>query len=128
MRYSTVQIGELLVGVWDPMRVLSAPNPYAPDPEMPKSPSIDPRRSSDKVCEIADVSRAWERTHLTLLQRQVLLLHFGMDVPLRGIDSLLARANGSAAREVNDGLHALAWFLNTGEREVAEEPDNWYDQ
>lgn len=128
MNYSTVQVGELLVGVWDPIRVLTAPNPYEPDPEMPKGPSVDPRRASDKACEIADVSRAWERAHLTTLQRQVLLLHFGMDYPLSLIDAHLKRRKGSAAQEVNHGLHTLAWFLNTGEREYPEiDPETEFD-
>ena len=109
--YGIETVAQLLPGVWDRNIVLDEPDPYAPDPEMPRA-AKDPRRLNDKWVMLADVQRAWRKAPLTMQERRVLYC-----------TSLLLESDQSTARLVNttyervvqhreEGLHKLLDYLN----------------
>lgn len=75
--YSERQIAELLPTLWDEL-ARNNPSVKPNDPEMPKGPAPDPSHSGDHMAHVADISRAWKLAPLTLRQKQVLLMRYGM--------------------------------------------------
>lgn len=123
--YEREQVERLIPGVWDEWRVLDLPDDARPDPDMPKAPTVDPRRSTDKVAELADIQRAWKKSGLTDRQGQVLLLRFGLDFTNREAGVKLGLDESTVRHHSFNGITILLDFLNgTGFGELLTELEN----
>lgn len=112
MTYDLATVEELMPGVWDSMKVLTAVDEHAPDADMPRAPDKDPRRSSDKQAMVADVQDAWRWADLEHRERQVLLLAYGFSEPHRSIETILNIRNGTASGIKMDALATMVHYLN----------------
>lgn len=111
--YERERIEFLVPGVFDEWRVLEAQNDLKPDPSMPKARQWDPRRSTDRVTELADIQRAWHLAPLTHRQRQAVLLRFGLDYTYDEVAEALGLKHGHSAMKLCDrGIDCLGEFLN----------------
>lgn len=118
--YPAKGVAQLLCTLWDETARLD-PTYVPDDPQMPKGPGIDPSQKGDHMVHVADISRAWERANLTLRQKQVLLLRYGMNWNQREAAEHLGLADESGARHLERrGIAALTNFLN-GKREEYED-------
>lgn len=109
--YTREEIEQYMPGVWDTLRVLNAPNPYAPDPDMPKS-QTDPRSTVNPVIGCVDMQRAWAAAGLTIREKQVLLLRYGFDELVEDIADLLGLSHQRVSILMDNGLKRIENYLN----------------
>lgn len=124
MIYERARIEKLIPGVWDEWRVLELPDDLRPDPDMPKTPQVDPRRSTDKVTELADIQRAWAGADLTLRQRQAVLLVYGLDMAVTEAATCLTVTQQTVSEHCFKGVTVLMHHLN-GTTEEGESEDGY---
>lgn len=114
--YKAEQIARLLPTLWSESAKLGIEAPYAPAPDMPKS-KANPAESGDHMAHCADMSRAWERANLTLLQRQVLLMRYGLGWTLAEVGDYFGHYDHKSAERTEErAIGNLRNFLN-GKRE-----------
>lgn len=82
------------------------------DPEMPKAPTVDPRRTNNLTVMIVDVRQAWTYAPLSDRERRVLLLAYGMDEPRASIAAMCGIDKRTVQRDTEDGIGRLVAWLN----------------
>lgn len=118
--YSREAVELLVPAIWDEASVLEVRAETAPDPDMPKAPSVDPRRSTDKVTACADIQRAWKKADLEHRERCALLLKYGMGYYDSETAFVLEVSDSTAARLARRGINKLGEFLNGSPWEEGE--------
>jgi DNA-directed RNA polymerase specialized sigma24 family protein len=113
--YSRDEIEQYMPGVWDTERVLNAPDPREPDPEMPKA-QVDPRAGDLGIIGVADMKRAWKLAGLSLRQRQVFYLRFAWDDLIEDIAHTLEIDVSSVRTHLDRGMEKVEKFLNGEEK------------
>lgn len=112
MIYTREHVERLAPGIWDESR-LDQDADMRPDPSMPKAPQHDPRRYTDRITEIADIRRAWERASLTKRQARAMYLRFGLDYTYAEVAEVLGLAFPSGAAHLCDmAVDELGLVLN----------------
>lgn len=119
--YSERHIAELLPTIWSEEARISPSKPER-DPEAPKGPAPDPSHSGDHMAHCADISRAWERADLTLKQKQVLLLRYGMNWTQEEVGQHFGITKQSAQESEARGIKNISTFLN-GKREDTKDSE-----
>lgn len=114
--YTERQIAELLPTLWS-MEAKLNPNTKPNDPEMPKGPKPDPSHSGDHMTHCADISRAWDRAYMTLRQKQVLLLRYGMNWTQQEVGDHFDITHQMASKHEAAGIENIKRFLNGEETE-----------
>lgn len=118
--YSERQIAELIPTIWS-MEAKLNPSIKPQDPEMPKGPSADPSHSGDHMVHCADIDRAWRLAPLTLKQKQVLLLRYGMNWTQQEVAEHFDTSHQAVSAHEARGIKNIKTFLNgTEEREDYE--------
>lgn len=113
--YSRDEIEQYMPGVWDTERVLNAPDPREPDPEMPKA-QVDPRAGDLGIIGVADMKRAWKLAGLTLREKQVLYLRFAWDDLVQDIAHTLDISHQAVSKTLDRGMERIEKFLNGEEK------------
>lgn len=109
--YSRDRISSLIPGVWDSSEVLEATNPYAPDPEMPKS-TPDPRAASTRTAECADIQQAWAGASLSRSHRASVVIVEGMGGSVADVARHLSISYAEAAVIHDTAIGNIGTFLN----------------
>lgn len=82
------------------------------DPEMPKAPNVDPRRTNNVTAMIVDVREAWAHAELGSRMRQSLLLAYGFDEPRANIGRMLGVDKRTVQRDCEAGIGRMVDWLN----------------
>ncbi|MGL5825592.1 MAG: hypothetical protein ACRCYU_12395 [Nocardioides sp.] len=111
--YSRDSIERLLPCLWDENKAINGiPNPLAPAADMPKGPPPNPSHAGGHWVAVADMRRAWEWAELTLEDRQVLCLKFGLDSTLSEMQGDLGINRGKVQRRLYEAVGRMGLFLN----------------
>lgn len=107
------EVVELLVpAIWDEREVLEVRAETAPDPDMPKTPSADPRRSTDRVTMCADIQRAWRLAPLSLGERQAVFSRYYVNISPEAASYWLQADPKTIRHRSLRGIDKLGEFLN----------------
>ena len=109
--YKRPLVEQLLPAVWDQSYAFGMENPFAPDPDMPKA-KPDPKVGGTIYAHLADIRNAWAKADVPQVERQALLLHYGLGWNTREISLYMNEHKASSARRVERGVGRLAAFLN----------------
>lgn len=114
--YSRALVEHILPAVWDAEAAYGIKGELVPDADMPRG-HKDPKKGSPLFVHIADIEQAWKRTELTTVERQSLVLRYGLDY---GYDEISTHrgVKKSAAQESTDWAvgKVTAWL--TGEKYI----------
>ncbi|MFE9924237.1 hypothetical protein ACFYQA_22445 [Streptomyces sp. NPDC005774] len=111
MAYTRAVVERTLSAVFDPDAAYGVKNDLAPDADMPKG-FVDKRKGSDFPACLADVRQGWRQADLTLIERQSILLRYGLDYAYDEIGEVRG-VRKSAAQEATDrAVGKLAAHLN----------------
>lgn len=117
--YNRETIEEGLFALWDPDVGFGSTRPDDPDPDMPKGPSGDPSHGGTILAVRADLSRAWDRTALTEIERRRVFMAYALCWPTRVIAEHEGRDRKAVIKSLESGLSKITRFLN-GEPEGEE--------
>lgn len=111
MSYTPELVVRLLPAVWD-QTIVAVDNPMSPDPDMPKVKS-DPKLSGTILAMLADIRSAWKDAPLLLVDRQTLLLTYGLDWVWYDVAHCTGTERQATVSERNSrGLGVLLHTLN----------------
>lgn len=112
MSYSEELVESLLPSVWDSTYAWGVQSTTSPDADMPKAKYVDPRQATAFWTHLIDVRRAWEIAPITMPERRVLLLAYGLGWTAEEI----AFNQGVSVRAINKrrvkGVDCMAQWLN----------------
>ena len=98
--------------LWDESLVVyGIGNPTAPPPDMPKA-TVNPSHAYAHIAHVADLCRAYQRSGLSIGQRQVLLLRFGLDSLLTEIAWDLSIDERTVRRRLDSGIGKIRASMN----------------
>ncbi len=109
--YKRPLVEQLLPAVWDSEYAYGMRNPSAPDPDMPKG-TVDKKASGTLNAHLADIRWAWRTVDLSLVERQALLLRYGLDMTLEDVGFHQGVTKMGAQYRVERGVGKLAAHLN----------------
>ncbi|MER6231709.1 hypothetical protein ABT169_21540 [Streptomyces sp. NPDC001616] len=76
--YNRALVEQILPAVWDVEVAYGIKQEGAPDADMPKV-KANPKQANTLYAHIADIKAAWLRAPLTVVERQSLVLRYGLD-------------------------------------------------
>lgn len=114
--YSDRHIAELLPTIWNLEAKLN-PSVKHRDPEMPKGPAPDPSHAGDHMAHCADIDRAFRLANLTLRQKQILLLRYGMNWEQKDVAEHFGNTKQSVSESEAAAIKNISTFLNGSHRE-----------
>lgn len=76
--YNRALVEQILPAVWDVEVAYGIKQEGAPDADMPKA-KANPKQANTLYAHIADIKAAWKQAELTLIERQSLVLRYGLD-------------------------------------------------
>ena len=114
--YNRAIIEKMLPAVWDSQAAYGMKNDTKPDPDMPKG-HVDKKKGSSLLVHIADVRQAWGRTDLTLIERQSLVMRYGLDYSFEEIGEARGVRKQSAQESSERAVGKMTAWLN-GEKYV----------
>lgn len=109
--YNRLLVEQLLPAVWDQEYAYGMRNPTAPDPTMPKG-TVDKKAGSSLNAHLADIRQAWKRTEIPQVERQALLLRYGLDWTQDEIARLLGAGRSTISERADRGVGRLTCWLN----------------
>lgn len=98
--YTRALVEHILPTIWDADAAYGLKQENAPDADMPKV-KANPKLANTLFAHIADIKQAWKCAELTLIERQSIVLRYGLDYSYDEI----AAARGvrkSAAQEATE--------------------------
>jgi len=112
-RYDVRLVEEALPALWDEsLHAQPINNPkHAPPRGMPRAQS-NPAHSGDWLAQVADVRTAWERAPLTLKQRRVVFMYYGLRWPQALIGAYLGVAHNTVYERVERALISMSRWLD----------------
>lgn len=109
--YNRELVERLLPAVWDETYAYGMSDPRTPDPDMPRS-KPDPKVGGTIFAHLADIRSAWKGADVPQVERQALLLRFGLDWTVRSIGFNQGCDKGTATRRCERGVGRLVAHLN----------------
>ena len=110
--YEKAEIERLMPCLWDESLVVyGIGNPYAPPADMPKM-TVNPSHTYTHVAHVADLRRAYQTAGLSVGQKQVLLLRFGLDSLLAEIAGDLSVDEHVVRRRLDSGIGKMRASMN----------------
>ena len=98
--------------LWDEsLAVYGISNPLAPPPDMPKA-TANPSHAGSHMVHMADLYQAYRRAGLSLGQRQVLFLRFGLDSLIDEIAWDLSIDERTVRRRLDSGIGKIRASMN----------------
>lgn len=114
--YDRRLVEQLLPAVWDPEYAYGMRNPQAPDPDMPKG-TVDKKKGSALFAHLADIRMAWGRAEVPQVERQALLLAYGLDMGQKEAAKLCGVTQRAISYRCERGVGRITAWLN-GEQYV----------
>jgi DNA-directed RNA polymerase specialized sigma24 family protein len=109
--YSRELIEQLLPAVWDSSYAFGMTNPQAPDPDMPRA-TIDVSHGCTLYAHLADIRTAWRKAYIPLVEKQALLLRYGMGWREREIAEQQGVSQRAASGRITRGVGRMRDYLN----------------
>lgn len=109
--YTREMVEQLIPTIWNAEAVFGVPNPYAPDPDMPKA-KANPKTANTLYAHLADIQVAWKRTPLVIEQRRAVFMHYGLDLNYAEIGREEGVTRSTAMRRTEVGVGRLVDHLN----------------
>ncbi|WJN62588.1 DNA binding protein [Streptomyces phage phiScoe1] len=119
--YNRALVEHILPAVWDMEAAYGMKAELVPDADMPRG-HKDPKKGSPLFVHIADIKQAWNSTPLTVVERQSLLLRYGLDYAYDEIAVVRGVRKQSAQEGTERAVGKVTAWLN-GEKYV-----DGYDQ
>ncbi|MEU9126552.1 hypothetical protein AB0D08_00290 [Kitasatospora sp. NPDC048540] len=109
--YNRALVEHLLPAVWDQGAAYGLKNETRPDADMPKG-FVDKKKGSPLMAHLSDIRQAWKTAPLTVLERQSLLLRYGLDWTFEEIGKARGVRKQSAQESTERGVGKMAAQLN----------------
>lgn len=109
--YDRELVERLIPAVWDDSYAYGMSNPYEPAPDMPRS-KPDPKIGGTIFAHLADIRIAWQRADVPQVQRQALLLRFGLDWTVQDVATNQGTSKSTAHERIEQGVGRLVAYLN----------------
>jgi DNA-directed RNA polymerase specialized sigma24 family protein len=109
--YDRSLVERILPAVWDPEAAYGIKQETAPDADMPKV-KANPKLANTLYAHIADIKQAWKCAELTLIERQSLLLRYGLDYSYEEIGALRGVQKSGAQRATERAVGKVTAWLN----------------
>jgi DNA-directed RNA polymerase specialized sigma subunit len=109
--YNRALVEHILPAVWDSEAAYGMKAEQVPDSDMPRG-HKDPKKGSPLFAHIADIKWAWKATELTLVERQSLVLRYGLDYSFEEIGSLRGVQKSGAQRATERAVGKVTAHLN----------------
>lgn len=120
--YDRPLVERLLPAVWDKTFAYGMSDPTLPDPEMPRA-KPDPKIGGAIFAHLADINIAWARAEVPQVERQALLMRYGLDWTMRDVGFNQGVDKGTASRRCERGVGRLVAFLSGKEYGDVEDGD-----
>lgn len=111
MSYNRQLVEHLIPAIWDQDAAYGMANPYAPDKDMPKG-HADKKAGSPLSAHLADIRNAWKRADVPQVQRQAVLLSFGLGWTQREIAAYQQVRQATVCARIDAGVGRLTAWLN----------------
>jgi DNA-directed RNA polymerase specialized sigma subunit len=109
--YDRSLVEHILPAVWDSEAAYGMKAEQVPDADMPRG-HKDPKKGSPLFVHIADIKQAWKRTDLTTIERQSLVLRYGLDYSYEEIGGLRGVQKSGAQRATERAVGKVTAWLN----------------
>jgi predicted DNA-binding protein (UPF0251 family) len=109
--YNRALVEHILPAAWDSAAAYGIKAEQTPDADMPRG-HKDPKKGSPLFVHIADIKQAWKRAELTLVERQSLVLRYGLDYSFEEIGSLRGVQKSGAQRATERAVGKVTAWLN----------------
>jgi hypothetical protein len=109
--YNRALVEHILPAVWDGEAAYGIKAEQVPDADMPRG-HKDPKKGSPLFVHIADIKQAWNRAPLTVVERQSLLLRYGLDYAYDEIGSVRGVQKSAAQRATERAVGKVTAWLN----------------
>jgi hypothetical protein len=109
--YDRALVEHILPAVWDSEAAYGMKAEQVPDADMPHG-HKDPKKGSPLFAHIADIKQAWKRTDLTVIERQSLVLRYGLDYSYEEIGGLRGVQKSGAQRATERAVGKVTAWLN----------------
>jgi hypothetical protein len=110
-RYDRAIVEAMLPYAWGDSAAWGMKQDTAPDPDMPRG-SKDPSKGWTSFAHVIDVRSGLERAGLTLIEKQSLLLRYGLDYSYEEAGALRGVQKSGAQRATERGVGKLTAHLN----------------
>ncbi|MFF3249765.1 hypothetical protein ACFYWP_01875 [Actinacidiphila glaucinigra] len=114
--YNRAVVERMLPAVFDSDAAYGMKNELAPDADMPKG-HVDKKKGSNFLVHLADVRHGWHTVDLTKVERQSLLLRYGLDWAYDEIGNARGVRKQSAQEATERAVGKLTAHLN-GEKYI----------
>ncbi|WP_329289603.1 hypothetical protein [Streptomyces pseudovenezuelae] len=114
--YNRALVEHILPAVWDVQAAYGIKQENTPDADMPKV-KANPKLANTLYAHIADIKQAWKRTELTVIERQSILLRYGLDYAYDEIAVVRGVRKQSAQEATERAVGKVAAWLN-GEKYI----------
>ncbi|MFE4451389.1 hypothetical protein [Streptomyces sp. NPDC056796] len=111
MSYTRAIVEHLLPAVWDRDAAYGVKAETFPEPGMPKA-STDVSKGNSIFAMLADVREGWRTAELTVIERQSVVLRYGMDMAFEEIGATRGVQKSAAQRATERAVGKLAAHLN----------------
>jgi DNA-directed RNA polymerase specialized sigma24 family protein len=109
--YSRALVEHILPAVWDAEAAYGIKQENTPDADMPKV-KANPKLANTLYAHIADIKQAWKRAELTVIERQSLLLRYGLDYSYAEVGTLRGVQKSAAQRATERAVGKVTAWLN----------------
>ncbi|MEN8652882.1 hypothetical protein ABCR94_20390 [Streptomyces sp. 21So2-11] len=109
--YNRALVEHVLPAVWDAEAAYGIKSEQVPDADMPRG-HKDPKKGSPLFVHLADVRHGWKTAGLTVIERQSLLLRYGLDWSYDEIGAVRDVRKQSAQQATERAVGKLAAHLN----------------
>lgn len=109
--YDRRSVEVLVPTVWDEVAAYGIQQENVPDPSMPRS-AKNPAHSNTLYAMLADIREAWKRCDIPQVERQALLLHYGLGWTQKDVAFNQDCNPSTAMRRIERGVGRLTAWLN----------------
>lgn len=119
--YDRRAVEALVPTLWDEVSAYGIKRDDLPDPGMPKAKS-NPAHGNTLYAMLADIQSAWKKADLPQVERQALLMRFGLDYTQAEIGQVQGTSHSTALRRIERGIGRLTAWLNGDSYDDEYEP------
>jgi hypothetical protein len=109
--YNRALVERMLTVLWDPDAAYGMKNELAPDADMPKG-HVDKKKGSSFLVHLADIRHGYRTSALTTIERQSLVLRYGLDWEYDEIGATRGVRKQSAQEATERAVGKLTAHLN----------------
>lgn len=109
--YNRELVEHLAPAIWDLTYSYGMRSPYQPDDDMPRS-KLDPKTGGTLFAHLADMRRAWAHADVPQVERQAMLLRFGLGWTVQAIGDEQGVDKVTAMRRSERAVGRLVAYLN----------------